>query len=209
MIKILAIGDSHIPRRAKNIPDQIYGKLNQLTETGKFDYTLFTGDVIKADNFMDFLHLNTKKNLFIVIGNMDYYGGTRDAPVSQKLDLPIKSNEDLVIGLTHGHQISPRGDRSQLEYLALENNYNILITGHTHKEEVFRTKKGVLLVNPGSVTGVWSFVASGNPSFVVLTINENTAEIEVILYQLNKSSSKVMKSISFYQFENNLIRTRI
>jgi len=209
MIKILAIGDSHIPRRAKSVPDQIYIKLNQLIEGEKFDYTFFTGDVIKADKFIQFLHLNTKKNFFIVIGNMDYYGGNRDASVSQKLDLPMKNNEDLVIGLTHGHQISPRGDLSQLESLAFENNYNILITGHTHKEEIFRTEKGVLLVNPGSVTGAWSFVASGNPSFVELTINENTAEIEAILYQLNKSSSKIKKLISFYQFENNRIRIRI
>jgi len=32
MIKILAIGDSQIPRRAKAIPSQVSLKLNQLTE---------------------------------------------------------------------------------------------------------------------------------------------------------------------------------
>ena len=48
MIKILVIGDSHIPRRAKNIPIQICEALEKSVLNGKFDYTFFTGDVVKA-----------------------------------------------------------------------------------------------------------------------------------------------------------------
>ena len=40
MIKLLAIGDSHIPRRAKSVPDQIIKKLEQLVELEKL-ITLF------------------------------------------------------------------------------------------------------------------------------------------------------------------------
>ena len=114
MIKLLAIGDSHLPRRAKSVPDQIIKKLEQLVETEKFDYTFFTGDVVNAPKFMNFLNLITKKNPFVVIGNMDYYGGNRDAPVFQNLNISIGNNDNLIVGLTHGHQVSPRGDHSQL-----------------------------------------------------------------------------------------------
>ncbi len=38
MIKLLAIGDSHLPRRAKSVPDQIIKKLEQLVEIEKFDF---------------------------------------------------------------------------------------------------------------------------------------------------------------------------
>ncbi len=205
MIKILAIGDSHLPRRAKSVPDQIIKKLEQLVEIEKFDYTFFTGDVVNAPKFMNFLNLITKRNLFVVIGNMDYYGGNRDAPVYQSLNISIGNNDNLIVGLTHGHQVSPRGDRSQLELIAIEKSFNILISGHTHKEEIF-LQKDILLLNPGSVTGAWSFVASGNPSFITLSVIEKTGEINVVLYQYDIRAAKLKDLKSYFVFENNKIR---
>ena len=168
MIYLLAIGDAHIPRRAREIPPKVYEKLENLARAHLFDYTFFTGDVIDAPKFLDFLKLRTKRDFFRVIGNMDYYGGNRDAPIFQKLKL----YDQLTIGMTHGAQISPRGDHDQLELLAMEKEYNILISGHTHKEEITLTQNGILLINPGSITGAWSFVASQIPSFTFITINE-------------------------------------
>ncbi len=205
MIKILAIGDSHLPRRAKSVPDQIIKKLEQLIEIEKFDYAFFTGDVVNAPKFMNFLNLITKRNLFVVIGNMDYYGGNRDAPVYQSLNISIGNNDNLIVGLTHGHQVSPRGDRSQLELIAIEKSFNILISGHTHKEEIF-LQKDILLLNPGSVTGAWSFVASGNPSFITLSVIEKTGEINVVLYQYDIRAAKLKDLKSYFVFENNKIR---
>ncbi len=205
MIKLLAIGDSHLPRRAKNVPDQIIKKLEQLVELEKFDYTFFTGDVVNAPKFMNFLNLITKRNLFVVIGNMDYYGGNRDAPVYRDLNISMGNNDNLIVGLTHGHQVSPRGDRSQLELIAFEKSFNILISGHTHKEEIF-LQKDILLLNPGSVTGAWSFVASGNPSFITLSIIKKTGEINVVLYQYDIRAEKLKDLKSYFVFENNKIR---
>ena len=205
MIKILAIGDSHIPRRAKSVPDQIIKKLEQLVELEKFDYTFFTGDVVNTPKFMNFLNLITKRNLFVVIGNMDYYGGNRNAPVYRSLNISMGNNDNLIVGLTHGHQVSPRGDSSQLKLIAFEKSFNILISGHTHKEDIF-LQKDILLLNPGSVTGAWSFVASGNPSFITLSIIEKTGEINVILYQYNKRAAKLKELKSYFVFENNKIR---
>ncbi len=207
MIKLLAIGDSHLPRRAKSVPDQIIKKLEQLVEIEKFDYTFFTGDIVNAPKFMNFLNLITKRTLFVVIGNMDYYGGNRDAPVHRSLNISMGNNDNLIVGLTHGHQVSPRGDRSQLELVAIENSFNILISGHTHKEEIF-LQKNILLLNPGSVTGAWSFVASQNPSFIVLQVNEITSTIIITLHQYDIRASK-FRTLNFtYIFENDKIHSK-
>ncbi|MFW9820672.1 MAG: YfcE family phosphodiesterase, partial [Candidatus Thorarchaeota archaeon] len=166
MMRILCIGDAHVPVRAKDLPIQIYEKLDELTEESLFHYTFFTGDLINFPKLIDFLNQKTKRTLFNVIGNMDYYYGNRDSPNYQKLVISFEDNDEVILGLTHGAQINPRGDHDQLEVLAQEKGYTILVSGHTHKEEVFLTRKGILLINPGSVTGAWSFVASGIPSFI-------------------------------------------
>jgi len=209
MIKILAIGDSHIPRRAKIIPEQIITKLEQIVKIEIFDYSFFTGDAVKAPKFMNFLNHITKRDLFSVIGNMDYYGGNQDAPIYRHTKIPLETNSELIIGLTHGHQISPRGDHSQLETLAIKNNFKILISGHTHKEEVKLMAKGILLLNPGSVTGAWSFVASRNPSFIVLNINENTGDLNVTLHRYDIRTANFRDLSSTFIFDNNKIQLKI
>ena len=206
MVRFLFLGDSHIPRRAKSVPDKI---IERLTNTELFDYTFFTGDVIKAPEFIKFLEKITKtpKNLFFVIGNMDYYGGNRNSPVFQELKLLFPDGDNITVGLTHGAQIQPRGDHMQLETLAFKKSYNILITGHTHKEEIFLTDK-VLLLNPGSVTGAWSFVASGIPSFIVLKIREDTKEINLSLFQLDNKTQKISELKSYFIFKDNRVKAR-
>ena len=208
MIRILAIGDSHIPQRARAVPKQISSRLNQITSLDKFDYVFFTGDVIIAPDFMNFLNNITKKEIYSVIGNMDYYGGSRDAPVYQEIIFPLEANNKLTIGLTHGHQISPRGDHTQLEALANQKNYNILVSGHTHKEEVILTSNSILLLNPGSVTGAWSFIASGNPSFIVIQIEEKTSFINVSLHQYDIRASLFRDLHYNYHFNHKKIFTK-
>ncbi|MFX1468834.1 MAG: YfcE family phosphodiesterase [Promethearchaeota archaeon] len=209
MVRILCIGDSHIPIRANDLPEQIYNKINELTRTKLFDYTLFTGDVINFPEFLDLLNRKTNRTLFRVIGNMDYYYGIRDSPTFQKLSTFFEDKDKFTIGLTHGSQIKPRGDHSQLENLAIEKGYNILVSGHTHKEEVFLTNKGILLINPGSVTGAWSFVASGIPSFIELSIDETTKEIVVKLFQIDKKERQITDFVYYFILKNNQIKKMI
>ena len=205
MVRILCIGDSHIPNRAKGLPKQIYDEIANLTRDTLFDFTLFTGDVIKDPELLEFLNLKTKSNFYIVMGNMDYHYGNRNAPLYQKLEVNFEDNSKITIGLTHGAQINPRGDHTQLEDLANEKGYNIIVSGHTHKEELFLTKSGVLLINPGSVTGAWSFLASGIPSFVVLNINESAKEIHIDLVQIEKRAREMISLRSKYSFQNKRI----
>lgn len=208
MLRYLIIGDSHVPKRAKDVPKQIFEKLEDLTTSDLFENTFFTGDLIDYQEFIDFLNLKTKKTLFIVLGNMDYYYGNRDAPLYHKLEIVMKDNKNLIIGLTHGAQIQPRGDHMQLEDLANENNYNILISGHTHKEDIFLTRNGILLLNPGSVTGAWSFVASRIPSFITMNINEITNDIDISLFQLDSKLLKVNEIKYYFNYQGSKIKYR-
>jgi len=151
------------------------------------------------------LNQKKKNTIFKVVGNMDYYYGIRDSPNYQKLEISFEGNDKVILGLTHGAQINPRGDHDQLEILAQEKGYNILVSGHTHKEEVYLTKNKILLINPGSVTGAWSFVASGIPSFIEISIDNKTRDISISLFQFNKNSKEVEDWKSNFIFKNKQI----
>jgi len=206
--KALIIGDSHIPRRAKEIPEPILDKINKIAEEEPFDYTFFTGDLVNYDEFIEFLSSNTKRDLFIVMGNMDYYSGNKDAPLYQELELNIEKegNNNLLLGLTHGSQIQDRGNHSQLEKLAQEKGYNVLISGHTHQEEITLRPNGILLLNPGSVTGAWSFIASKVPAFIILTINTQNGRLKIILYQLDTKSRQLNSKTYYFNYITNKIQ---
>ena len=196
--RILIIGDAHIPKRAKEIPQPILDTINELTEEQQFDYTFFTGDLVTYQSFTEFLSQNTRNNVFEVMGNMDYHAGNRDAPIYQKLTINIENEPtDLILGLTHGNQIENRGNHSQLERLAKERGYDILMSGHTHQEEVTLLPSGRLLINPGSVTGAWSFIASEIPAFINMTVNTEDGRLKVTLNQL-KGKSEPMKLTRYY-----------
>ncbi len=207
MTRYLIIGDSHIPYRVEDVSNEIYEKLTELTKKELFEHTFFTGDEINALKFINFLNLKTEKNVLRVIGNMDYYYGNRNVPLYQELEIQLEG-DTLKIGLTHGAQISPRGDYSQLELLAAERGYHILISGHTHHEEVLLTANGTLLLNPGSVTGAWSFVASGIPSFIILELNKTSKDITISLFQIDKITGEINISKSFFIMIDHAIQKR-
>jgi vacuolar protein sorting-associated protein 29 len=208
MVYILIIGDSHIPKRAPSVSDEVYIQINKLSAKRLFDYTFFTGDLINAPEFMNFLNNKTRNNVFRVIGNMDYYGGDRNLPQTRTLKIALNENDFIIFGLIHGHQATPRGDRSQLEYIASENNYNVLMSGHTHKEEVYLTKKGILLLNPGSVTGAWSFIATGNYSFITLELDKETKEISINLFQFDKNVNRFSDTATNYIYIDGKIKDK-
>ncbi|MCK4779720.1 MAG: hypothetical protein KAT57_06015, partial [Candidatus Lokiarchaeota archaeon] len=83
------------------------------------------------------------------------------------------------------------------------------VSGHTHKEEVYLTKNGILLINPGSVTGAWSFVASGIPSFIELSVNEKTKEIFINLFQIDKQNREIEVLEFNFALKDNQIYKKI
>ncbi len=59
------------------------------------------------------------------------------------------------IGLCHGHQVVPWGDREALAIVQRQLDVDVLISGHTHAFESF-SAEGKLFLNPGSITGAYS-----------------------------------------------------
>ena len=59
------------------------------------------------------------------------------------------------IGLIHGHQVIPWGDKESLSILQRQLDVDVLISGQTHKFEIFE-KDEKIFINPGSATGAYS-----------------------------------------------------
>ncbi len=197
-MRFLIIGDSHIPDRADALPIEIQEEINRLRKEGNFDGTFFTGDFTNQSLLRDQLRDWAQPGfLKIVRGNMDD-DEFDTLPLFETYALP---NTEITIGVTHGTQIKPRGDRGAAEKFALQNGVQIMIIGHSHAADVFLAPSGTLILNPGSCVGAWSFVASGVPSFLLLAI-EN-ADLSVILFE--KSQIEIHRKEYHFSFKNNKI----
>ncbi len=161
-MKLVVIGDFHIPSRAKEIPNWIIETIKK----EKPNLILCTGDVEIEDVITS---LKRIADVICVRGNMDWL----NLPEHQEIRI-----NDIVIGLIHGTGIHPRGDLEQLNEYAKRMNANVLIHGHTHKmnTSIYKNK---LFVNPGTATGVWGGSSSGGPeSFIIMDINDNKIKLK-------------------------------
>ncbi len=169
MAKLLIVGDTHIPTRAKTIPKVM---LEIIEKNKPFDFIFFTGDLVSERVLEFFEELGEKA--FFVRGNMDY------------LNLPeyiVEEVENVKIGLIHGDQVYPRGDIEGLLRIARNLKVDILINGHTHYLRIIKVEN-VLLINPGSLTGVWSGgYASMRPSMIIGFI-EKPSRIRLKSYEV-------------------------
>lgn len=166
VMRILIFGDTHIPERANRIPREF----TEIIERLDFYAAVITGD-LTSHTVLDFAKKVAEK-IYVVRGNMDIL----DLPASAKFEI-----EGIKFGVVHGHQVYPRGDREQLQDTAEEMGADILISGHTHRPDIFKGEK--VLLNPGSMTGVWGGGAySTYPSFMVAEVEEG--KIKGRLYRL-------------------------
>lgn len=96
------------------------------------------------------------------------------------------------IGLIHGHQVIPWGDRQSLAALQRQLDVDVLISGHTHKFELQTVEKACLL-NPGSGSGAYSAISSEIiPSFALLCVSGS--DMSIYVYQLKNGKVEVSKS---------------
>jgi len=165
------ISDTHIPERAKKIPEIVFKTFEDM------DMILHAGDLVSLDVLKQLEELAPTR---CVLGNMDKYYG---------LNLP---KDDIItvfghrIGLNHG-EVYPRGDTLQLKYIALELDVDILITGHTHWAFI-KEFDDIILLNPGSPT----VPRMSDPSVMILDINENDIESRVV-----QIGNPICKSLNF------------
>jgi len=152
--------------------------LLSIIEDGKpWDIVVFTGDFTGVDVYKWFLELG--KKTYCVRGNMDYL----PLPKTQKITI-----SDIIVGVHHGDGVYPRGNPRGLTRIARELGVNILFTGHTHAPFIkYGLTKEILLINPGSLTGVWGGGGGSMiPSMMILEVSDEV--IYVKHYELLRSS---------------------
>lgn len=161
-MRIGVISDTHIPARAKRLPEQLLSALKGV------DKILHAGDILNLSTLKE---LESVAETTAVRGNMDYSETQRLLPEKVVLEL-----EGYRIGMTHGIG-SPHFLGQRLLNRFENDNINILIFGHSHVP-LNEKEAGVLLFNPGSPTDM---LFSPYRSYGIITLGEKIeADIIVI-----------------------------
>ncbi len=171
------ISDTHIPDRAKEIPQKVFDAFNDV------ELILHAGDLTSPKVIED---LEKIAPVIAIQGNMDRTHGI-NLPLAKVIEV-----EDLKIGIAHG-EVYPRADTQQLVYLAKELNVDILVTGHSHQPKIEQTD-GVLLLNPGSPI----VPRLADRTVMVLEINNKEVEVEII-----KIGAPVCSALDFEKYKRD------
>ncbi|NMC06009.1 MAG: YfcE family phosphodiesterase [Candidatus Lokiarchaeota archaeon] len=205
---VLVIGDFHIPDRSFVIPDEIETSITRASKPHGFDVVACTGDLTRVDQMEPVLA--SWGQYLSVQGNMDdELRNTKHFPRKVTFDTAqeIPGADVLKIGIIHGHQVTPRGDRASLAEVTQQMGVHVLISGHTHAPSITLHQriddgKQVLLLNPGSATGAWSFVATLVPSFMLLDIARGKQGLNVDVTIIEIRDGKELKLSETHVFTN-------
>ena len=171
------ISDTHIPDRAKEIPEKVFEAFSEV------DLIMHAGDLTSPKVIDD---LEQIAPVMAIQGNMDRAKGI-DLPAAKVIEA-----EGLKIGIVHG-EVYPRADTQQLVYLAKELDADILISGHSHQPKI-EQKDGVLLLNPGSPI----VPRLADRTVMILEINDREVDVEII-----KIGAPVCSALDFEQYKRD------
>ena len=171
------ISDTHIPDRAKEIPEKVFEAFSEV------DLIMHAGDLTSPKVIDD---LEQIAPVMAIQGNMDRARGI-DLPAAKVIEA-----EGLKIGIVHG-EVYPRADTQQLVYLAKELDADILISGHSHQPKIEQTD-GVLLLNPGSPI----VPRLADRTVMILEINDREVDVEII-----KIGAPVCSALDFEQYKRD------
>jgi len=156
------ISDTHIPSRAKAIPNKVFEIFNGVS------LILHAGDLTQLSVIDELQQLAP---VVAVSGNMDQ---------SEVREILPKMNSAKVynrkIGVTHDPGIFS-GTR-RMKTIVKQNNFNVLVFGHTHRPSI-RQAEEALFINPGSPTNpLPPFITK--PTVALLKITKEKIEPEII-----------------------------
>ncbi len=146
MVLVLCLGDLHVPHRAVDLP----AKFKSLLAPGKIHQILCTGN-LTAESMYDYLRSICSD---VVVTQGDFDESTKWP------DTAVVSVGDFKIGVCHGHQIIPAGDRDALAVLIRRLGVDILVTGHSHTFGAYK-HEGCLVINCGSAYGCRWYTSDG------------------------------------------------
>ncbi|WP_170007289.1 metallophosphoesterase family protein [Bacillus fonticola] len=136
-MKIGIISDTHMPKRAKQLPERLVAGIHDV------DVIIHAGDWTNLDVYHQLCEIAPVEGVF---GNVD--SPELKAKFTDKLVLDLKG---FKIGVTHGHL----GKKKTTPARALEafetEEVNLIIFGHSHIPYI-EQKDHVVLFNPGSPT---------------------------------------------------------
>lgn len=148
-MRILVISDSH----GRN--DDVAGVIRQV---GDIDMLIHCGDVERGD---DYIRSLVDCPVYMVSGNNDY-----------NLDLPPKvifQIENYKVMVVHGHMYHVYRDTRYLKKVALENQIDVVMFGHTHVPFI-DIGPDITILNPGSLS--YPRQADRKPTFLLMEIDK-------------------------------------
>jgi len=129
------ISDTHIPLRARNIPEKVFAVFE------KVDFIVHAGDLVELSVIDE---LEQTAPVLAVYGNMD---GPEIRGRLPKLN-SVKIL-DWKIGVIHNP--GALFGRGKMHEIAKQNDFNVLVYGHTHNSSI-KWEENILFINPGSPT---------------------------------------------------------
>mmetsp|Transcript_40456 Transcript_40456/g.99340 ORF Transcript_40456/g.99340 Transcript_40456/m.99340 type:complete len:791 (+) Transcript_40456:140-2512(+) len=173
---VLVIGDLHIPHRHHALP----AAFKKLLVPGKIQHVISTGNLCTAAEYQYFKSLAS--DVHVVKGDFD--------EVTTYPEQKVVTIGQFRVGVMHGHQVVPHGDKASLAMLQRQLDVDILVTGHTHRFEAFQMGSK-FFINPGSATGAYGgFRDEENvPTFVLMDMQRSG--VTTYVYQLVNDKVKV------------------
>jgi len=156
------ISDTHIPARAKAIPNKVF----QIFQDACI--IIHAGDLTRLSVLEE---LEQMAPVVAVHGNMDSRDVKEKLPVMNSVDI-----YDWKIGMTHSLSFFFRTNR--FRDTIKKQGFNVFVCGHTHRPSL-KYKDGMLLINPGSPTNpIPPFLT--RPTVALLKITKKEIEPEII-----------------------------
>jgi len=163
----------------------------------KMQHVICTGNIGSKDQYSELRSL--APNIHVVSADSEYNTNNNNTPTTNDDESSAMFPETKVVqvgvfrvGVIHGHQVVPWGDHMSLAMVRRKLNVDVLISGHTHKNEVVE-HEGFYHINPGSITGAFTGTGeSATPSFVLFTVQG--AKVVCYVYELIDGEVDVSKT---------------
>ena len=155
-IKIGLISDTHIPTRAKRLPDKVFETFRDADH------------IIHAGDYVNYSVIEALQKIAPVTG---CYGNMDPTVLKNKLSkVGILKLEQKVIKVIHNLRWG-----SRIKELQKSGQVDVIVHGHTHKSSIKR-ENNLVLINPGSATS--AFVTT--PSIGLLYITPDFIDCEIV-----------------------------
>ncbi len=156
------ISDTHIPARAKAIPNKVFQIFQDTC------IIIHAGDLTKLSVIDE---LEQMAPVIAVHGNMDAQDVKEKLPAVNSVDV-----YNWKIGLTHSLNYFSRTNR--FKEINEKRGFHVFVSGHTHRPSL-KYRNGLLFVNPGSPTNpIPPFLT--RPSVALLRITKKEIEPEIV-----------------------------